>query len=360
MTDIGAAQTMIAVVLHAPNDLKVEQVPVPQVRAGEVLLKVGACGICGSDLRYLVGENPWAKHTLGYEHPNPPDMILGHEIGGTVVTDEIERRVGVLSFRTCGECRYCRTGRPNLCPNTQHLGHGAGWEGQNPGGMAQYCPVWEDYLFDLPDEIGLDEATFLDGLGVAVHAVARADIVPSSAVLVLGAGPIGLSIAQVAVAQGARRVVVTDVYETPLECARELGLGPCLNVAGADVEAVVVELRKAGGEEGFSAVFDTTGQAAVQQQALDVLDRGGTLVAVAGVAEGLVLDQSSLAGERRLMTCSNNLVKDFEIGLKLLVSGEVRVKPMITHTYSLRDAEQAFATASNKHETGAMKVVLVP
>jgi len=193
-----------------------------------------------------------------------------------------------------------------------------------------------------------------------VHAVARADIVPSSAVLVLGAGPIGLSIAQVAVAQGARRVVVTDVYETPLECARELGLGPCLNVAGADVEAVVVELRKAGGEEGFSAVFDTTGQAAVQQQALDVLDRGGTLVAVAGVAEGLVLDQSSLAGERRLMTCSNNHIRDFELGYRLLVSGEVRVKPMITHTYSLRDAEQAFATASNKHETGAMKVVLVP
>ncbi len=360
MTSTDTPQTMTAVVLHAPNDLKVEQVPVPQVRPGEVLLKVGACGICGSDLRYLVGENPWAKHTLGYQHPNPPDMILGHEIGGTVMTGGNERRVGVLSFRTCGECRYCRTGRPNLCPNTQHLGHGAGWEGQNPGGMAQYCPVWEDHLFDLPDEIGLDEATFLDGLGVAVHAVAQTAIVASSPVLILGAGPIGLTIAQVAVAQGAGRVVVTDVYDTPLECARELGLGPCLNVAGAEPEAVGAELSSAAGEDGFIAAFDTTGQAAVQQQALAALDRGGTLVAMAGIAEGLTLGQSSLAGERRLMTCSNNLVEDFEVGLRLLVSGKVRVKPMITHTYALQEAERAFATALNKHETGAIKVILLP
>lgn len=360
MTDSVPVETMKAVVLRGPHDLQVREIRVPSPGAGEVLLRVGACGICGSDLRYFHGENPWAKHTLGYEPPNPPDMVLGHEVAGTVTDIHGQRRVGVLSFRTCGQCRYCLTGRANLCPDTAHLGHGAGWEGQNSGGMAEYCPVWADHVFDLPDSVSLEEATFLDGLGVAVHAVKRAGIVPDQPVLVQGAGPIGLSIAQVAVAQGARPVVVTDIYDVALRCAGELGLGPCLNVADADNETVTAELGTAGGECGFLAVFDTTGSLDAQAQALAVLDRGGTLVAMAGVAEGLALAQGSLAGERRLMTASNNFPEDFATGLELLASGQVRVKPMITHVYSFSDAQEAFATALAKHETGAIKVVLVP
>lgn len=360
MTGTDALQTMTAVVLHAPNDLKVEQVPVPQVRPAEALLKVGACGICGSDLRYLVGENPWAKHTLGHQESNPPDMVLGHEIGGSVIVGGRTRRVAAMAFKTCGACVYCRTGRSNLCPNTQHLGHGAGWEGQSPGGMAEFCRAWENRLFDLPDWIGLDEATFCDGLGVAVHAVNLSAVMPSSPVLVLGGGPIGLSIAQVAAARGAAPVIITDVYDAPLECAGELGLGPRLNVAGIADTEVAAELKRAAGGQGFIAAFDTTGQLSAQEQALRALDRGGTLVAMAGVAEGLALTESSLAGERRLTTCSNNFIEDFETGLRLLASGQVRVKPMITHTFALEDACEAFATALNKHETGAIKVILEP
>jgi len=122
----------------------------------------------------------------------------------------------------------------------------------------------------------------------------------------------------------------------------------------------VEELWQASGGEGFTAVFETSGQLAAQEQALAVLARGGTLMAMAGVAEGLRLDESSLAGERRLTTCSNNLVEDFEMGRRLLVGGKVRVKPMITHTYRLEDAVEAFSTAMNKQETGAIKVILVP
>ena len=201
----------------------------PVLRRDEVLLEVAACGICGSDLRYLVGENPWAKHTLGHQEPNPADMILGHELAGVVELDGQRRRVGALSFRTCGACLYCRTGRSNLCPNTQHLGHGAGWVGSNPGGMAEYCPVWRNHLFDLPNHVSFEEATFLDGLGVAVHAVRSAGLFPGCGVLVLGGGPIGLSIGQVAAAMGAGRVALTDVYDTPLDCGAALGMGPYLH-----------------------------------------------------------------------------------------------------------------------------------
>ncbi|MFO7947566.1 MAG: alcohol dehydrogenase catalytic domain-containing protein [Armatimonadota bacterium] len=351
--------TMRAVVLHAPGELVVAEVAVPECLPGQILTRVGACGICGSDLRYLAGENPWAKHTLGEETPNPPDMILGHEIGATLVTDA-ERRVGLMAFKTCGKCRYCRTGRSNLCPNTAHLGHGAGWEGQNPGGMAEYCPVWETHLFDLPDHISLEEATFLDGLGVAVNAVNRTEIFPGSHVAVLGAGPIGLSIAQVAKARGAGVVAVTDVYEAPVRCAEELGLGPCLNVSVMDEAATREALMDAAGGQKYVAVFDTTGSAQVQQVALKCLDRGGTLVAMAGVTAGLRLDESSLAGERRLTTCSNNFAEDYQEGLELLAGGVVTVRPMITHRFPLAEARNAFDTARRKHETGAIKVILLP
>lgn len=351
-------ESMQAVVLHGPEDLAVEEVPVPPPSSGQVLTRVRACGICGSDLRYFAGENPWAKHTLGHESPNPPDMILGHEIGATPVEDP-SRRVGLMAFKTCGKCHYCRTGRSNLCPNTAHLGHGAGWEGQNPGGMAEYCPVWDTHLFDLPDHISLQEATFLDGLGVAVHAVNQTNIFPGSSVAVLGGGPIGLSIAQVARSRGAN-VTVTDVYSTPLECAQQLGLGPCLDVSEMDGSEAVEALAEAGGEDGYIAVFDTTGRMETLYQGLECLDRGGTLVAMAGVAEGLCLDESSLAGERRLVTCSNNFVADYQEGLDLLAGGAVQVEPMITHRFPLVDAQKAFQTARNKHETGALKVLLMP
>ncbi len=360
MNDNAFPETMCAVVLHGPNDLEVRRIPVPEPLPGEVLLRVGACGICGSDLRYLLGENPWAKHTLGHQEPNPPDMILGHEIGGSVSVGGRTRRVAAMAFRTCGACMYCRSGRSNLCPNTQHLGHSAGWEGQNPGGMADFCRAWENCLFDLPDHVGLDEATFCDGLGVAVHAVNQTAVMPSSAVLVLGGGPIGLSIAQVAAARGADPVIITDVYDAPLQCAEELGLGPRLNVAGIADTEVAGELKRAAGSNGLIAAFDTTGQLSAQEQALGALDRGGMLVAMAGVADGLTLTESSLAGERRLTTCSNNFVEDFETGLRLLASGQVQVKPMITHSFALEDACEAFATALNKHETGAIKVIIEP
>ena len=169
---------MLAAVLKGPGNLSVERVPIPVPVADEVLCEVVACGICGSDLRYLAGENPWAKHTLGVETPNPPDMILGHEVAGVVETGGRRVRAGLLAFRACGRCPECRRGAVHLCRNTAHLGHGAGWEdrGLNPGGMAEFMPVWRDNVYPLPDHLSFDQATFLDGLGVAVHAVNRAGI----------------------------------------------------------------------------------------------------------------------------------------------------------------------------------------
>ena len=150
---------MKAVVLRQPRQLDWADVPDPRLTAGhDVLIQVEACGICGSDLRYWEGDNPWALHTLGRHVPNPPNIILGHEYAGVVVKVNspayghlLGRHVGVQSFRTCGKCDFCRSGSQNLCRNTIHMGHAQGW-GQMDyylGAYAEYCLGWADLLFPI-------------------------------------------------------------------------------------------------------------------------------------------------------------------------------------------------------------------
>jgi threonine dehydrogenase-like Zn-dependent dehydrogenase len=351
---------MKAAVLAAPRHLQVREVPEPQAGPGEVIVAVRACGICGSDLRYFAGENPWAKHTLGYEKPNPPDMILGHEIAGVVTGPSGEKAVALLSFKGCGTCEECRRGRVNLCARTAHLGHGAGWEGRevNPGGMAERCPIWAEHAIPIPGHVSFEEATFLDGLGVAVHATRRANLFPGDAFAVLGAGPIGLSIMQTAQAFGAGPAFVTDVYRAALDCATELGAGAAFDAQKVDAGDIAQAIRERTAGRGVAAVFESTGTQAGQELGLSVLAPGGVMVLMAGATPGFRLPEGSLAGERTLTTCSNNLYEDYFVGLQLLASGKVRVKPMITHRFGLDDVEEAFATATDKHESGAIKVII--
>ena len=357
-----AMLSMRAVVLREPGRLEVADIPAPALEPGEVMCEVAACGICGSDLRYLAGENPWAKHTLGFEKPNPPNMILGHEVSGVVAMDGGRVRASMLAFVACGQCSECLSGRSHLCRNTRHLGHGAGWEGRewDAGGMAELMPIWRDNVYELPDHISFDEATFLDGLGVAVHAVSRAGPLAGERIVVLGGGPIGLLIIQVALAGGAEAALVADLYDAALECARMLGAD--MTVDGREVspaEAVSV-VRGWGRASRISAVFDTTGDLELQQQALEMLAPGGTLMLMAGAADRLVLTTAAMAGERAVTTSSNNLREDFECGLELMAAGKVVVGPMITHTFDLEDAVAAFDVAVRKHETGAIKVIIHP
>lgn len=349
------SRSMTAAVLRGPRDLAVMSIPVPRPRPGEVLLEVLACGICGSDLRYFEGENPWAKHTLGHEKPNPPNMVPGHEVAGR----HEGRAVAVLAFKACGRCRACRRGQENLCATTAHLGHGAGWGDMefNPGGMAQLCPVWQENLYALPPGVSAAEGTLLDGLAVAVHAVRRAALFPGASVLVVGAGPIGLCIMQAARALGAGPCLVADIYAVALECAAALGADETREVGGG-VDDLAAALAPDAGRP--DAVFETTGDAAAQEAALGLLAPGGCLMLMAGAAPGLRLPEGALAGERRLTTASNHMYEDFEIAVELLGSGRVRVGPMITHRFPLAEAVRAFEVARDKPRHGAIKVIIEP
>jgi len=359
------SESMLAAVLERPGQLSLLRIPVPEPAPREVLVRVEGCGICGSDLRYLAGENPWARQTLGVAKPNPPNMILGHEVAGTIVkaggpADEgrLGERVVLLAYQACGVCFYCRRGLHHLCEHVTHHGHGAGWRGRdyNPGGMAEYCPVASVHALPLPEAIPFDEATLLDGLAVAIHAVELAGLRPGDAAAVIGSGPVGLCVAQAAAVAGAPQVFAIDVAAGALEVAGELGLTP-VDASSSDPAGAVLEAVDA---IGVAAVFDTAGTSATRRQGISMLRRGGRLVCLAGKEEPIGIDYAMLAGERAVMTAANNPYRDLAGAIELARSGRVRLGPLVTHRFPLDEVERAFATAQERERTGALKVVIEP
>ncbi|MGQ9628876.1 MAG: zinc-dependent alcohol dehydrogenase [bacterium] len=357
---------MKAAVLKRSGNLVLEDVPKPLPTNSYVLVRVRACGICGSDLRYFHGENPWALHTLGREIPNPPNMILGHEFAGDVVDAAdpkyeylIGRRVGILAFETCGTCVFCRTGRHNLCPNTRHIGHGAGWGKMEyyPGGMAEYCQVAATCCYELEDAISYEEAALADVLGVGVHATKIAGIRPGGSVLVYGTGPVGLSILQAAKIWGAARVFCADIYPKTLEIAEILGADEIIDARGEDVISYV--MRKTGGY-GIDAIFDSVGTAGSFDLTLKMLATGGTLVNLVAGPDEVSLRLVNLSGERTIKSSSNSNIEDYQLTLNLLASGRLRAEQMITHRLPLEEVNRAFEILEHKEEYGAVKVMIIP
>ena len=357
---------MRALVLREKERLEVAEVPTPSLAAGHVLVKVSRCGICGSDVRYFHGENPWAKQTLQQEIPNPPNIILGHEFAGTVVDarDAVDRgliskRVGVNTFTTCGRCRFCRAGRENFCKQTKHLGHGQGWGKMDyyPGGMAEYCPVSADQVYELPENVSDEQATFLDPIIAALHAVDVGDPHMLDRVVVLGAGPIGLLIAQLAKIRRAARTYITDVAERNLAVAREVGVDRTLNAAvpGQNLRDLVMGSTDGHGVE---RVFNTVGSSESITESLGLLTNGGVLVLMATKDKDIRFPSLMLSGERAIRTSSNALFSDFPRALDLLRTELLKVTPLVTHRFALSHGIEAFRVACGKEQSGAIKIVL--
>jgi 2-desacetyl-2-hydroxyethyl bacteriochlorophyllide A dehydrogenase len=358
-------ETMRAALLTGLRQVEVQDVPKPTPHEGWVLMKVEACGICGSDLRYFEGENPWSLHTLGYHKPLPPRMILGHELAGTIEAvgpggdgSRVGDRVVALCFEVCGECPSCLRGDQQLCPNTQHLGHGAGFDDWdlNPGGYAQYCLVWENRALPLPQAIGYGEAAFLDGLAVAVHAVKRVGVGEGDHCLVLGCGPIGLLCAQVAAARGAE-VIATEIDRAARGHAQRLVRGAVLDPSETDPGEFALRATEGFGVQG---VIDTTGSLAAQESGIACLAPAGGMVFLAGPADGLHIGLKEIAGERWYSTSANFDPPELQEAIDLLAAGDVSVEGLITHHFPLDDAAEALDTMDRKKETGAYKIIIQP
>jgi threonine dehydrogenase-like Zn-dependent dehydrogenase len=339
------------------------EVPTPKLRQAEdILVEVKACGICGSDLRYWEGENPWALHTLGHHVDNPANIVMGHEYAGVVAQVNsaryehlLGRRVGVQPYRVCGQCEFCRSGRHNLCKTTIHTGHAHGWGEMDvyPGAYAEYCPAWGDLVYPIPDSISFQEAAMADIYGVAVHAVGRTRIPKGGAVLCIGGGPVGLCIAQTALARGAGKVFVAET--SPL-AQRVLAQ---FDVTVIDGRSTRETLAAHLGRPEVAIIYDSVGREETFTDAIPLLDASGVYVNLAVHAAALSFDATQLGSERTITTSSNAYYDDVREAYDLIYSRKVDAGPMITHCLPLTEYQQAFdlLLSTPKH---AYKVVFTP
>ena len=348
--------TMKAVVLEAPRRLALRDIPVWPIEAyGDpdmVLVKVAACGVCGSDYRYYGGENPWAMHTLGRHVDNPPNIVLGHEFAGEIVAvlDEknarfLGQRVAPVCSKVCGACPECVSGRTQLCPNTVHMGHGQGWGKRDfyPGAYAEYVPAWGSGCFAIPDGLTYGEAAMMDILAVCVHVAHQGNVKPGRPVLMMGAGPAGNGIAQAVRNLGASRVVVTDIADAPLEAAHRRGFDAVVDASGKSHRVLVEELS-ALAPEGFGSVFDSVGGRDSFDLGLRLLGKKGTLVNMAIHDLDIPVNFLRLGSERRIATSSNFATGDYPWALSWLESGRFVVKDWLTEV-RLEDVPRMFAEA---------------
>jgi threonine dehydrogenase-like Zn-dependent dehydrogenase len=352
---------MRAALFCGGHDIRVGDVPDPEPGQGEVVVRVCAAGICGSDLHgYRDPQRgaPLAGHprTAGHE-------LAGHiaALGPGVSGLAAGQRVGVepRHLVRCGRCRWCRRGDTQLCPQLGMVGD----RRVHSTGFAEYSLESAAHCYPLPDALPMEVAAILDVYAVAVHAVHRVPASPAETAVVLGTGPIGLATAQVARAAGAGHVIVVGRRAGPLRVARQIGCDATVNAAEEDVPSAVRALTGGGGAE---VVFEAVGgQAETLGQAIETAGRGAR-IAIVGAFTGKQFLDPRLCMRKELSlhwVWSYGLwdgVPEFQIALDLLASGRVDAAPLITHRFPLEQIGAAFAAADDKRVSDAIKVLVLP
>lgn len=348
-----------AAVFYSHNDIRVEEVPTPEPGPGEVLVRIGTAGICGSDLhRYRLGGMP------GQTYP----MMTGHELAGEIaalgpgVTGlEVGQRVGVepMHLVGCGRCRWCRRGDYNQCPNRGVR------DGRRRGskGFAQYDVATPDYVYPLPDNVSVAAAAILDVVAVAVHGNHRVHVEPWEHVVVIGTGPIALCAGLIARSCGPKQVIMSGIDDPTLRFAREVGAcDVAINSATTSLKEAVLDLTDGGADVVFEAVGGT---APTFPQALDLAAPGGrvALVGTFQVPQTFV-PQVPRRKELTLFWSDSYAtwrgVREYQIAIDMVADGRVPADRLITHRYPLDDIAEAFRVADQKLQTGAVKTVIEP
>jgi L-iditol 2-dehydrogenase len=344
---------MKAVVYHGENDVRVEDLPVPEPRPGEMLVRVDACGICPTDLKKI------QKGLL------PGPRVFGHEIAGTVAAlgrDTTRwregQRVVVHHHVPCGACFYCHRSAYAQCARYKQNGTTAGFE-PSGGGYAEYVRVL-DWIVErgtvaIPDDVAPEEASFVEPVNTCLKAVEKAAILPGETVLVVGQGPIGLLLMQLARWLGAT-VVASDPLAERRAKAVELGASFVLDSA-ADVAAEVRGLTEGRGAD--CALVAAVGPAAFEQ-AIAATRPAGRVLSFAATSRGetAVVDLGVLTtSEKDILTAYSSSIDLQEQAAKLVFSREVRVREIVSHRLPIEEAPQAFALAM-RPGPGTLKVVL--
>ena len=341
---------MEALVIHAPGDLRIEQVATPELGPDQLRVRVRRGGICGSDLHY-------SQHggfgTVRIQEP----MVLGHEVAGVIEAVGAAvghflagERVAISPSQPCGLCRYCQQGLQNHCLDMRYYGSAMRMP-HVQGAFRQQIVVETAQAYRLADTLSDGEGAMAEPLSVALHAVRRAGPLLGKNVLVTGCGPIGALLVIAARRAGASNIVVTDVSAAPLRSASKVGADRTINVAEQPDALAGFNADKGS----FDVLFEASGNERALRGAFDALRPRGVIVQV-GLGGEMTLPVNTIVAKEFDLRGAFRFHQEFEMAVTLLNKGLVDVKPLISATVPYRDAARAFALAADRSQ--AMKVLL--
>jgi len=335
---------MKACFLYKPHKLGFEQLEIPKPGPGEALVRLRACGVCGSDIHY------YEFGKIGSFVVKEP-LILGHESGGVVeaVGDGVANvkagdRVAVEPGVPCRTCFHCKTGRYNLCPDVQFLA-----TPPVQGAFVEYIVHAADFLFPIPDNMTFEQAGMCEPLSVGIHACRRGRVGCGDTVAVLGSGPIGLMTIQCAKAFGASSVIATDVEDARLQLAEKLGADAIVNAKRQDTLEAFREV--APGQRGLpDVVIETAGTKATTAGTVELVGRGGRCVWVGLAPEGNfdIPVVEAVAREVDIMTVFR-YANTYPTAIRMIASGQVDVTSCITSRYEFDSADKAIEAGAERN-----------
>ncbi|MYL35835.1 alcohol dehydrogenase catalytic domain-containing protein [Pontibacillus yanchengensis] len=353
-------EKMKAVVCHGPKDYRVKDVDTPKADAGEVVIKVDACGICGSDLKvyhgadmYWAGEDPWLK----------APVIPGHEFYGTVVElgngagelhgIEVGDKVTTDQINPCGNCRYCNTGKYWMCQ--VHNMYGFQREVAE-GAMAEYMKFSnQSKIYKVTEGVSEDEASLIEPMACAVHAVQRASIEFEDFVVLAGAGTLGLCMTQLIKLKTPKKLVVLDANDKRLEAAKRFGADLCMNPTKEDV---VEEIKSLTDGYGCDVYIDATGNPEGVKQGLEMIRKLGRYVEFSVFGQETTTDWSVIGDKKELDIRGSHLGPyTYPVAIDLFERNLVSAEDIVTHSYKLEDFQDAIEMAQDSE---AIKVSIKP
>ena len=339
---------MLTCRIHAKDDLRIDSEAEPAVGPGEVLIRLGAGGICGSDIHYYFeGRNG----SFVIREP----LVPGHEASGVVaaIGEGVTRvkpgdKIAVSPSKACGRCDYCREGREHLCRNMRFLGSASIYP-HVQGMFAEFFVLGERQCYPVAGDVTLGELAFAEPLAVGLHAVNRAGDLLGKSVLVAGAGTIGCLTTIAALLKGATSVIASDVLDRPLATAREIGAGRTIR-ADRELDALA--------SPQFDVAFEASGSLAALKGCIAAVKRGGTVVQVGTlpheplpfVVNEIMVKELDFKGAFRWGI-------EFDWAVEYIASRRVDVKPLLSRQFPLTQAAEAFELARDK--TRSTKVQLV-
>lgn len=330
---------MKASVYYSKNDIRYEKMDIPEISDGEVLIKMEACGLCGTDIHKILGETVKGP------------LVLGHEAAGIIVKKgknvekfNVNDRVIAAIHVPCFTCHYCNKGHYTLCEQFKKTNI-------EPGGFAEYIRIPEPHvkhlMYKITDKLSYEKATLAEPVACCIHGLKAADIRADDTVLVMGAGQIGVIHGQLASLKGADKVIITDISDFKLKKAKELGIQYTINIQKENITEKINEITNG---EGVDIAVIAAGSSSLLAEAVKLLRRGGKIIVFSPFDKDNIVSIDAgrfFRDEISIIGTYSVTPYDFPEAMDIIENDKINIKDMITHTFSLENLKEAIKLAED-------------